>query len=56
MKKLYIAFGLFVVAVYAWAGFTGAELRTQRRGMVPQGVRGAHGGYATWHSGYHGGK
>ena len=56
LRKLYIAFGLFVIGAYLYAGLTGYEPIRPERSQAPQGVRGAHGGWSVWYSGYQGGK
>jgi hypothetical protein len=57
MRKLYVLFALIVIGGYAYAGWTGMELRQRKKGFVPQGVRGTHGGArSVWYSGYRGGK
>ena len=57
MKYIYFIFGLLVVVGYAYADLRGLEFRQTKKGFVPQGVRGTHGGARSfWYSGYHGGK
>lgn len=58
MKKfLYVTFALGALAVYGLVGFTGWEMPQTKKGMSPQGVRGARpGGRAFYYGGYRGGK
>jgi len=56
MKKLYTLFGILIVAGYAYAGWTGRELRTTKKGYAPPDGRGTQGSRAFWYGGYRGGK
>ncbi len=57
MKFLYVIFGFVVLVLYASADLRGREFSQTKKGFVPQGVRGTHGGSRSfWYSGYHGGK
>ena len=58
MRKLYAAFGLFVLLGYGFVDWRGLELTPHKKQFVPHGLRSAaHGGYRSfWFSGYHGGK
>lgn len=56
MRKLYALFGLLIIAGYTYAGFTGGELGTKKKGYAPPGSRGSQGSRAFWYGGYRGGK
>ena len=57
LKGLYVVVALLVIGGYAYAGLRGMEVPRAKKGMVPQGARGAHGGVRTfWYGGYRGGK
>jgi len=57
MRGLYVLFALLVIGGYAYAGWTGREMRSSKRGYAPQGVRGTHAGARSfWYTGYRGGK
>ncbi len=57
MRRLYALFALLVIGGYGYAGWTGWEMRSTKRGFAPQSVRGAHGGARSfWYTGYRGGK
>jgi hypothetical protein len=57
LKAFYALVALLIIAGYAYAGFTGGELRRTEKGYAPAASRGAHGGSrAFWYGGYRGGK
>ena len=57
MRRLYILLALLIIGGYGYAGWRGLELTQTRKGISPQGVRGAHGGARPfWYGGYRGGK
>lgn len=57
LKWLYVLVGMFLIAAYGYAGFTGYELSLRKKGFAPQGMRGTHGGARTFfYGGYRGGK
>jgi hypothetical protein len=59
LSKLYLALGTGVLLLYGFAAWSGWELSTSPRQVIPADVRNAPGGYRSfhfWHSGYHGGK
>ncbi|HYS54667.1 MAG TPA: hypothetical protein VER58_12990 [Thermoanaerobaculia bacterium] len=58
MRRLYLAFGLFILLGYSYMAWRGVEIRLPRRAYSPQGLRSAaHGGYRSfWFGGFHGGK
>lgn len=55
-KVLYVLFAMIVIGGYAYAGFTGEELSTTKKGYAPKGSRGSQGSRAFWYGGYRGGK
>ena len=59
LSKLYLFLGACVLLLYAAAAWSGWELTTAPRQVLPADVRNSPGGYRSfhfWHSGYHGGK
>ena len=59
MKRnwVYLFLGMVILATYAIADLRGYELRQTMRAVVPQGLRGAHGGSRSFfYGGFHGGK
>ncbi len=57
LRRLYILIALVVIAGFGWGNWRGVELFASKKGFVPQGARGAHGGARTfWYGGYRGGK
>lgn len=57
MKTLYVLVALLVIGGYGYAGYRGLEVPKAKKGFVPQGARGAHGGARMfWYGGYRGGK
>jgi hypothetical protein len=59
LAKFYLAVGALLLALYGIASFTGYELGSPQRQVVPADVRNSPGGYRSfhfWHFGYHGGK
>jgi hypothetical protein len=59
LSKLYLALGTGVLLLYGFAAWSGWELSTSPRQVLPADVRNAPGGYRSfhfWHSGYRGGK
>ena len=59
LSKLYLLFGTGVLVLYAAAAWSGWELTTAPRQVLPADVRNSPGGYRSfhfWHSGYHVGK
>ncbi len=59
LSKLYLGLGTCVLLLYGAAAWSGWELSTSPRQVLPADVRNAPGGYRSfhfWHSGYHGGK
>ena len=57
LKALYVIVALLIIGGYGYAGHRGLEVPRAKKGIAPQGVRGAHGG-ARWFyfGGYRGGK
>lgn len=58
-SKIYLVLGTGLLLLYAAAAWSGWELTTARRQVLPADVRNSPGGYRAfhfWHSGYHGGK
>ena len=59
LSKLYLLIGTGVLLLYGVAAWSGWELSTSPRQVLPADVRNSPGGYRSfhfWHSGYHGGK
>jgi hypothetical protein len=59
LSKLYLVLGAGLLLLYVLASWSGWELTTAPRQMLPPDVRNSPGGYRSfhfWHSGYHGGK
>ena len=57
VRILYAILAAVIIGGYAYAGFTGGELGTTKKGYVPASSRGAQGGArAFWYGGYRGGK
>ena len=59
LSKLYLVLGSAVLLLYVAAAWSGWELTTSQRQVLPPDVRNSPGGYRSfhfWHSGYHGGK
>jgi hypothetical protein len=60
LKKFYALFATLVIAGYGYAGFTGRELASTKKGFTQRGAptgRGTQGGSrAFWYGGYRGGK
>lgn len=59
LGKIYLAFGILIIALYGMVAFTGREFGDPQREIVPADVRSSPGGYRSfhfWHSGYRGGK
>jgi hypothetical protein len=59
LSKLYLVLGTGVLLLYVVAAWSGWELTTAPRQVLPPDVRNSPGGYRSfhfWHSGYHGGK
>jgi len=57
LKALYVVIALLAIGGFAYANWTGMEPIRTKKGFVPQGMRGAHGGARTfWYGGYRGGK
>lgn len=56
-RWLYTIVGALVIGAYGYADVRGLEIPSTKKGVVPQGMRGAHGGSRTfWYGGYRGGK
>ncbi len=56
-KILYVMFALAALGVYGMVGFSGWEMPQTKKGISPQGVRGARpGGRLYYYGGYRGGK
>jgi hypothetical protein len=57
LKAVYALLGALIIAGYAYAGFTGAELMQRKKTFAPKGARGSQGGArGFWYGGYRGGK
>lgn len=59
VSKLYLLIGGGLLLLYSVAAWSGWELSTAARQVIPADVRNSPGGYRSfhfWHSGYHGGK
>ena len=59
LSKFYLLFGVAVLALYVTAAWSGWEIDSSPRQILPADVRNSPGGYRSfhfWHSGYHGGK
>jgi hypothetical protein len=57
LRGLYVVLALLIIGGFGWANYRGLELAPSKKGSVPQGMRGAHGGARTfWYGGYRGGK
>lgn len=59
LSKIYLVIGIGIIALYAAAAWSGWELTSPRRQVLPADVRNSPGGYRSfhfWHSGYRGGK
>lgn len=57
LRGLYVVVALVVIGGFAFGNWRGVELSSRKKGFVPQGMRGAHGGARTfWYGGYRGGK
>ena len=57
MRRLYILLALLMIGGYGYAGWRGKELARTKKGIAPQGVRGARSGPGIfWYGGYRGGK
>jgi hypothetical protein len=59
LSKIYLLLGGGLLLLYVVAAWSGWELTTATRQVLPADVRNSPGGYRTfhfWHSGYHGGK
>jgi hypothetical protein len=59
LSKIYLLLGAGVLLLYGLAAWSGWELSTSQRQVLPADVRNAPGGYRSfhfWHSGYRGGK
>lgn len=57
LKALYVVVALVIIGGYGYAGYRGLEVPKTKKGLAPQGVRGAHGGPRVfWYGGYRGGK
>jgi hypothetical protein len=57
LRGLYVLLALLIIGGFGWANLRGVELAASKKGFVPQGMRGAHGGARTfWYGGYRGGK
>lgn len=59
LGKLYVVFGIVVLALYVGASWRGWEIASPPRQVLPADVRNSPGGYRSfhfWHSGYRGGK
>jgi hypothetical protein len=56
-RAFYCLVALIVIGGFAWGNWRGVEVFPTKKGSVPQGMRGAHGGARTfWYGGYRGGK
>ena len=56
-KVLYVLFALTTLGAYGFVGFTGWEMPQTKKGISPQGVRGARaGGSSFYYGSYRGGK
>jgi hypothetical protein len=58
-SKIYLLLGAGVLLLYGVAAWSGWELSTSQRQVLPADVRNSPGGYRSfhfWHSGYRGGK
>ena len=56
-KILYLTFALAALSAYGYVGLTGWEMPQTKKGISPQGVRGARaGGYTYYYGSYRGGK
>jgi len=57
LRKFYILVAALIIGGYGFAGYRGLEVPKAKKGLAPQGARGAHGGARTfWYGGYRGGK
>ena len=59
LRNFYLAIGMAILTLYGVVAFTGWELGTPAREMIPGDVRNSPGGYRSfhfWHAGFHGGK
>jgi hypothetical protein len=54
LSKLYLLLGTGVLLLYGVAAWSGWELSTSQRQVLPADVRNSP--FHFWHSGYHGGK
>lgn len=48
MRRLYVPFATLVLVLYAVAGARGWEIGIPRKGVIPQDVRQAPGGYRSF--------
>lgn len=48
MRRFFTVFGILLVGSYAWAEWTGWELPTGKKGVVPASARTA-GGFRSYH-------
>jgi hypothetical protein len=57
-RKLYLIFGIFILATYSYAQVRGLEFQTAKKGrMSQQDLRQHNGGHRSfWYAGFHGGK
>ena len=57
VKALYAILAALIIGTYAYAGFTGGEMRQKKTGYAPPEGRGSQGAArAVWVGGYRGGK
>jgi hypothetical protein len=59
LNKLYLVFGMLIIAFYGLVALSGREFGDAKRQMIPAEARQAPGGYRSfhfWHAGYRGGK
>ncbi len=59
MSKVYLWFGIILIALYGFVAYTGREFGDTARERIPPEVRNSPGGYRSfhfWHAGYRGGK
>ncbi|HYC62787.1 MAG TPA: hypothetical protein VEK79_24815 [Thermoanaerobaculia bacterium] len=57
VRILYAILAMLIIGGYAYAGFTGGEMRRTRSGYAPPEGRGTQGASrAFWYGGYRGGK
>lgn len=59
LKRVYVVLSAFFIGAYLFSFWSGWELQSARKQMLPAGVRQSPGGWRSfhfWHTGYRGGK